>query len=34
MEGRKVEGQLERGLQGLPLSPYLLVDAPLTGAVS
>lgn len=33
MEGRKVEGQLKTGLGGGALSPYLLVDASLTGTV-
>lgn len=33
VEGRRVEGQLEEGLPGQALSPYLLVDAPLAGTV-
>ena len=33
VEGRREEGQMERRLPRQPVSPYLLVDAPLTGAV-
>lgn len=33
VEGCSVEEQMERGLRGWPLSPDLLVDTPLAGAV-